>query len=150
MANRSYNDLAQGRQEQVRRLARKAVRDGIVAIATERLITQIVEVCAEHEAASVAAVWAKCEAKVTDTIRERTDARTDFAEASTQRDTLKNIVNVMQKEIAALRARVAELEAALNGVASLRVDRDNGLQELLAKARRIALDALALSRQDSL
>jgi hypothetical protein len=50
-----------GPTEEIRRLAHEVVKDGIVTIAAERLITQIVEVCADHERDSIEAMRRKCE-----------------------------------------------------------------------------------------
>jgi hypothetical protein len=54
--------------EEVVRLARTVAKDSIVTQATERLIVQIVEVCAEHEKTAVAAEREAC-AKIADGFR---------------------------------------------------------------------------------
>jgi hypothetical protein len=51
--------------EEVGRLAKTVAKDSIVTQATERLIVQIVEVCAEHEKAAIAAEREAC-AKIAD------------------------------------------------------------------------------------
>lgn len=66
---------------------------------------------------------------------ERDEARGNAANA------VSHLFNVVD-ERDALRARIAQVEAALTAISDLRVDRDNGLQELLFKAREIALAAL--------
>ena len=79
------------RNQEAQRLAEKVVSGGIVQKATERLVYQIVEVCAEHE-------------------RESTDVlRAELTAA-------REVLTEYDKVVDALRARVAQLEAALEQV----------------------------------
>ena len=93
------------RNQEAQRLAEEVVSGGIVQKATERLVYQIVEVCAEHERKNTDALRArvaKLEEEVAEQSKEVTNVQWSLRRAGEQED--------------ALRARMAQLEAALSGL----------------------------------
>ena len=83
------------RNQEAQHLARKVVSGGIVQMATERLVYQIVEVCAEHER------------KNTDSLRAENDRLLEALQ------TANGVVVSGTRKLNEARARVAKLEAAL-------------------------------------
>ena len=97
------------RNEEAQRLAKKVVSGGIVQQAAERLVYQIVEVCAEHERENTDALRARLE----DMRKANEGMAAERDEAIRQSQGYLKHARELLDERDALRARVAKLEAAL-------------------------------------